>query len=70
MGRVGRVGMKGLSSSWSGPMSTRKESCFSFSAIVRGVDLLVGGCSRGRRERERRRGGEEEEEVETMLSDC
>lgn len=46
----GRVGMNGLSSSWSGPISIRKESCFSFSAMI-GDCLVVDRC-----------GGEEKEE--------
>lgn len=38
----GRGGMNGLSSSRSGPMSMRKESCFSFSAIAVGVGGFLG----------------------------
>lgn len=55
----GRVGMNGLSSSWSGPMSARKESCFSFSAIVGiveqfGVEEDVRGGGGGDEEEKRR----------------
>lgn len=60
--RAGRVGMNGLSSSWSGPMSTRKESCFSFSAIVGFVQQPMEGEAEEEEEEE----GEERESGETM----